>query len=551
MAKRKQQDGAGGLPGVLPETKLIALAEIDRGSNNHRLASPESKAEIKKLELDFRERKLQLQPVRVYRKPGENDQPYLLGFGFRRCAAAELAGWTHIRAEIYPWPDDLMPIEQDRAIENLRRQNLTPMEEAVAVMQMLELAKGQNNPTAHVAALLGATETWVRDRMYLMRLGPQTRQRVVDGKLLLGYARVIAMLGDHDLQERVAEECKVQEDGHIWRSLSQIRRQVEFHQKSLRGVSWVLEDAFDGVKNKAIVGACATCPHNSATDANLFEHDEKRPESGVCLNAKCFEAKQAVTQDALDKAVKKIVNSNLPTNATAAESCGASFVKPASIVRKVKAERESKAVPKDASSAPKPVKEDPQKVAQGKLYEAEREWADNLREQLVDAASGDAWKLIAMMLLDRIIPWGAKVEKHEKEIALAGKADAASICNLGIILGGERHEVENLLNFEPEFAVAIGSLWGINVAPRPTIKQFLPAAKATIVDDGPASWRDLRVADLGFPLLVNTWCAERDVATAGELADAIAEDDLVTSGDFTKAQLTRVRKKLEELQPRK
>lgn len=113
------------------ETRLLPIAELDR-SRNHRKETPAERAAVaelaKTLEADG-----QLVPVVVFPNTDEGAEPaWVLAAGFRRCAALELLGHTHVRAEIHPAAPDIV-IEKARAAENLHRRNLSPMEEAIAV----------------------------------------------------------------------------------------------------------------------------------------------------------------------------------------------------------------------------------------------------------------------------------------------------------------------------------------------------------------------------------------------------------------------------------
>jgi hypothetical protein len=110
---------------------------------------------------------------------------------------------------------DRGPIELARTIENLDRDNLNPIEEGVAVAQLIDalpddlgggrFARNAYGPTPaaieEVAARLHRPAKWVRDRLYFQRLGPKCRKWVAEGKLRLSFAREIAKLADHGAQE--------------------------------------------------------------------------------------------------------------------------------------------------------------------------------------------------------------------------------------------------------------------------------------------------------------------------------------------------------------
>jgi ParB/RepB/Spo0J family partition protein len=123
---------------VATESRIrdIELSEIDR-SRNHRIPTPGDAERIEALKQSI-EACGQLQPIRVYergegQKHGRKDKPYILGFGDRRCAAVQLLGRRTIRAMVFGPASDI-EIAQARAIENLHRQDITPLEEVRAVM---------------------------------------------------------------------------------------------------------------------------------------------------------------------------------------------------------------------------------------------------------------------------------------------------------------------------------------------------------------------------------------------------------------------------------
>ena len=89
------------------EIKLreIALDQIDR-TRNHRIPRPGDAQRLTELKKSI-EAGGQLQPIRVYQR-GKNQEdkkqkePYILGFGNRRCSAVELLGHKTILAIVFP-----------------------------------------------------------------------------------------------------------------------------------------------------------------------------------------------------------------------------------------------------------------------------------------------------------------------------------------------------------------------------------------------------------------------------------------------------------------
>ncbi|QOV92101.1 ParB/RepB/Spo0J family partition protein [Humisphaera borealis] len=354
--------------------KDIALVEIDR-SRNHRIPTPGDAERIESLKASI-EACGQLQPVRVYergedQKNGRKDAPYILGFGSRRLAAVELLGYETIRAVVFPPASDA-EIAQARAVENLHRQDITPLEEVLAVSDMLEAIKADvaftGDPYEEVASRLARSVTWVRDRDYLHRLTKAVRKFALQSGLPAGHLRELAKVGDAGDQLRLACECAgapawcfaAQEEGKDLAShnqdvidgyfaeladgkanrwpLSKLKLEVAKVQHSLKVIPWEFDRTVQhhGVKLRK----CAGCPHNSETDRTLFGIDEDAANPrGYCLNASCYTAKQEATQSAKEEVYKKISGREVQTP-EAIRKAAPPWIKESSVVGYVKRQLE-------------------------------------------------------------------------------------------------------------------------------------------------------------------------------------------------------------------
>jgi ParB/RepB/Spo0J family partition protein len=457
---------------MTPERNIqsIPIASIDRDGQNHRVKVPGDKEAIRVLS-ESMSRHRQLSPVAVLHLPDRGR--YLLIFGFRRVAAAEVLGWTEIAAEVFT---DLDPatVMHMRAVENLERKDLNPIEEAVAVAQLLDAAGGD---VGRCAASIGRSESWVRDRCYLRRLGEKTRQRVIDGKLLLGHAREIAKLPDADVQETLAEWCKVGDDGTCGRRLDQLRRDVENRMNSLKVVPWNLDVDFAGKP------ACGGCCFNSSNDRNLFEHDEpsKVPPEGFCMSPACYEAKQKASEKALEKAVNKIVNQGAAATAKAAEKTAPDFLKTARVIREVKkvrgedVEREGK--PKE--DGPQAPKQSVNELAERRLQVALGQWEAKAAAGITAACHADKQRMIALILLNET-DWASRLWQQPEAISSEGFAmvEAAAACNIDGLFANvakEGYEPPIVSDLPPEAVSVFVSAWGIELPPKPTLEDFLNA----------------------------------------------------------------------------
>lgn len=137
-----------------------------------------------------------LQPVLV--RPIGPDSFELLA-GERRWRAAQLAG-LHTVAAIVRDSTDLQSLEL-ALIENLQREDLTPLERASAYQQLLEMS----GVTAEVLAdRLGESRASISNYLRLLNLAPGVQELISAGELGMGQARALAAIRDPQRQLALA-----------------------------------------------------------------------------------------------------------------------------------------------------------------------------------------------------------------------------------------------------------------------------------------------------------------------------------------------------------
>ena len=197
---------------VEPRLREIPLDQIDR-SRNYRIPMPGDAEKLASIQASIQSSG-QLQPVRVYergdhQKDKKHKEPYILGFGNRRCKALELLGKTSVLAIIFPPATDA-DIAQARAVENLHRQDITPLEEVQAVTDVLDAIKADSTFTGdcyeEAATRLGCLPSWVKDRDYLHRLSKPVQKFALRADLPGGHLRELAKVGGPADQMRLACE---------------------------------------------------------------------------------------------------------------------------------------------------------------------------------------------------------------------------------------------------------------------------------------------------------------------------------------------------------
>lgn len=121
--------------------------------------------------------------------------------GERRVRASKLAGLTSVPAIIRDLDDEQMM--EIALLENLQRENLSAIEEAIAYKSMLdklhltqdELSKKVGKSRSHVTNMLG-----------LLRLPKEVQEMVALNKISMGHARALSKIDDDDKIINMANE---------------------------------------------------------------------------------------------------------------------------------------------------------------------------------------------------------------------------------------------------------------------------------------------------------------------------------------------------------
>lgn len=138
-----------------------------------------------------------LQPVLV--RPSSTPDRFELIAGERRWRASKRAGLSTIPA-IVRVTDDVSSVEQ-ALVENLHRQDLTPLEEAAAYQQLLEDFSMTHE---QVAAKVGKSRSAITNSLRLLTLPPTIQQYLAEGRLSAGHAKALLGTPDRALQESLA-----------------------------------------------------------------------------------------------------------------------------------------------------------------------------------------------------------------------------------------------------------------------------------------------------------------------------------------------------------
>ena len=143
-----------------------------------------------------------IQPVIVRKVGGQ----YQLIAGERRWRAAQLAGFTTIPALVKEV--DGFAQAQMALVENIQRENLNPIDRALAYRSLIsQLGLTQ----AELAQRLGEERSTIANHLRLLDLSESVQQMVVDGRISLGHAKLLAGVPDILEQQRFAQLVLAQE----------------------------------------------------------------------------------------------------------------------------------------------------------------------------------------------------------------------------------------------------------------------------------------------------------------------------------------------------
>lgn len=156
-----------------------------------------------------------LEPIGIEPHPTEEGK-YALLYGWRRYWALR---WLHEKSEApCAWASEADAIvdimAQDRStcgaelyalVENIQRENMPPIKEALAIRRLLRASEGSAMTQSDVASLLGKSEGWISQRLSLLDLAPPVQQALEDGNISFGVARELNRVSDPELQQELAE----------------------------------------------------------------------------------------------------------------------------------------------------------------------------------------------------------------------------------------------------------------------------------------------------------------------------------------------------------
>ena len=283
-----RRNGEGQTGPVVREADLVPMELIDRCALNRRI-DPQSE-DIIRLAADIRINQLQ-NPIHVV--PLEGGRFMIISGERRITACREHLHWADMPAYVR---NDLTPDQATELllVDNLAQKDMTPMEEARGIRELL--ARGKT--PQQIADRLARPVSWVMRREKLMDLSPGWIQIAGNpegpvGTWTASHFEIIARF-EHSVQDEIIKDFGMGENIPNWKaaefrgwSVSQLREQTEDYLMELKKAPWELGDY--GLYEEA--GACVMCSKRTGANPTLFDEEEiKRGDN--CLDRACWQEKE-------------------------------------------------------------------------------------------------------------------------------------------------------------------------------------------------------------------------------------------------------------------
>ena len=187
-------------PAVSPtgESRPLELPIMDIARSPYQPRKDFKEEELRELAESLKNNGL-VQPPTVRR----NEQgKYELIAGERRLRAAQLAGWKKIRVTLVE--ADNLTAAAMTTTENLQREDLNPIEEAVAYRTLQD---DFNLTQQEVAERVGKGRATVANSVRLLELPDEVRQLVSNRLISVGHAKVLLSVDDEKERGLLARDC--------------------------------------------------------------------------------------------------------------------------------------------------------------------------------------------------------------------------------------------------------------------------------------------------------------------------------------------------------
>lgn len=230
-------------------------------------------------------------------KPGH----YQIVAGARRFRAAKMAKLEAVPCVVREFTD--RQAMEAACVENMQRQDLHPIDEGISLNRMHDEL---HYTLDQLAEKIGRSNSFVSQRIHLAKLPATVQTLLLEEKIILSHALLVARIPSPKLQEKAAQA--------IARGMPNTGEKPMPYKAALdyvrRNYQCDLREAPFPTGDKTLVpdvGACGPCPFNSTNQRGLFDDvDGGGKGPAHCTNPDCFSRKTAANwQREREKAVEK------------------------------------------------------------------------------------------------------------------------------------------------------------------------------------------------------------------------------------------------------
>lgn len=181
----------------------------------------------------------------------KRDKYYEIIAGERRWRAAKVAGLKEVPAIVKDYSSQ--EIVEIALIENIQREDLNPIEEAIAFQKLINEYKLKQD---EVAERVSKSRTAIANSMRLLKLDQRVQQMLIDDMISSGHARALITLEDGEIQYQIAtkifdEKLSVRETEKLVKKLLEPVKEEE--QDKGKDLSFIYHDIEEKIKE--IIGS--------------------------------------------------------------------------------------------------------------------------------------------------------------------------------------------------------------------------------------------------------------------------------------------------------
>ena len=198
--------------------KMVRISEVEPNPDQPRKRfNEEALAELSR---SIRQHGV-VQPLVVVRK----DDYYMIVAGERRWRAAKLAGLKEVPVVIRDYTSQ--KVVEISLIENIQREDLDPIEEAMAYQNLIHEF---NLRQEDIAGRVSKSRSTIANSLRLLKLDPRVQEMVISQEISAGHARSLLAVEDPEKQFEIAEKIK---SGNL--SVRETERLIKMELKKKKG----------------------------------------------------------------------------------------------------------------------------------------------------------------------------------------------------------------------------------------------------------------------------------------------------------------------------